>query len=243
MGNLRSIAMGLGQGLYTSSTTAVHPVGQMAEADGGRKFRYVKAGGSALVVGNALQGPAEDADHDDITVRVTAAGATELLITTGSGNGALDVNEYAGGWAVIDTTPGLGYMYRIKNHAAIAASTNGALILEDDDPIQVALTASSKVTLVKNPYSGVIQAPVTTATGVCVGGCVYPIGANEYGWIQTGGPGAALIAGTPAKGQPVTSTSSAAGSLAVHSAELSNVAYMMVTGRDGKVLPVFWVLD
>lgn len=243
MPNLRSAPVALGQSAFVSSAKAVHSPGTPGEAAGGRKFRYVLAGGSALVVGNALQAPAEDADHDDVAVRATAIGATELLITTGSGSGALDLNEYADGWAVIDTTPGLGYMYRIKSHAAIAASTNGSLILHDDDPIQVALTTSSKVTLVKNPYKGVIQCPVTTATNTCVGGAIYPIAAGEYGWIQTGGPGAALIAGTPAKGQPVTSTSSAAGSLAVHSAELSNVAYMMVTGRDGKVLPVFWLLD
>ena len=93
------------------------------------------------------------------------------------------------------------------------------------------------------PYVMVIQHPVTTASGVCVGGAVYPVTAAYYGWIQSGGPGAALIAGTPAVGQPVTSTSSTAGSLAVHSAELSNVAYMMKTGRSGKVLPVYWLVD
>jgi len=228
---------------FSSSATALFAVGQKAEASDGRKYRYVKVGGTALVVGNALQAPAQDADHDDVTVRATDAGATSLLITTGSGGGALDLNEYQDGYAVIDTTPGHGYIYKIKSHLAIAASTNGQLELYPEDAVQVALTASSKVTLVKNPYKGVIQTPVTTATNTCVGGCIYPIAANEFGWIQTGGPGAALIAGTPAVGQPVTSTSSAAGSLAVHSAELSNVAYMMVTGRDGKVLPVFWLLE
>lgn len=217
-------------------------LGAKMEFEGGI-YRYVKAGASNLVVGNALQAPAEDADHDDITVRATDAGSFELLITTGSGSGALDANEYAGGLAIIDTTPGLGYAYRIDYHAAIAASTNGSIFLTRKNPIQVALTASSKVTLVKNPYKGVIQCPVTTATNTCLGGAVAAITAEYFGWIQSGGPGAALIAGTPAKGQPVTSTSSAAGSLAVHSAELSNVAYMMVTGRDGKVLPVFWQID
>lgn len=243
MPNLRSVPVALGGSAFEYGTTQLHALGTPGEASGGRKFRYVKAGASALVVGNALQAPAEDADHDDITVRATAAGATDLLITTGSGSGALDANEYNEGFAVIDTTPGLGYIYRIKSHAAIAASTNGTLVLEDDDPIQVALTTSSKVTLVQNPYKNVIQCPVTTATNTCVGGAVAAVAAANFGWIQTGGPGAALIAGTPGKGQPVTSTSSAAGSLAVHSAELSNVAYMMVTGRDGKVLPVFWQLD
>ena len=74
-----------------------------------------------------------------------------------------------------------------------------------------------------------------------VEGCIDIIAISEYGWIQTHGPGAALIAGTPAVGQPVTNVSSVAGSLAVHSAELPTAAEMMVTGRDGKILPVFWL--
>jgi hypothetical protein len=232
----------VGQPLFSSSATQFHELGFKAFG-GGRTFRYVKAGASALVVGNALQAAVEDTDHDDTTCRATAIGATSLLITTGSGNGALDENEYAEGYAVVDTTPGLGYAYSIKSHAAIAASTDGALVLADGETVQVALTASSKITLVKNPYKSVIQHPVTTATNTTIGGAVYPIAASEFGWIQTGGPGAALIAGTPAAGQPVTSTGAVAGALSVHSAELSNVAYMMVTGRDGKVLPVFWLID
>jgi hypothetical protein len=230
------------QPLFSSSATQYHELGFLATF-GGQKFRYVKAGATALVVGNALQATVQDVDHDDVTCRATAIGATSLLITTGSSGGALDENEYADGYAVVDTTPGLGYTYRIKSHAAIAASTNGSLELVDGESVQVALTASSKITLVANPYKNVIQHPVTTASGTCIGGAVYPIVASEYGWIQSGGPGAALIAGTPAVGQPVTSTSAAAGALSVHSAELNEVAYMMVTGRDGKVLPVFWTID
>jgi len=163
--------------------------------------------------------------------------------TTGSGGGALDENEYADGYAVVDTTAGLGYTYRIKSHAAIAASTNGALNLVDGETVQVALDTNSKITLVANPYKNVIQHPVTTNSGVCIGGAIYPIAIGEYGWIQSGGPGAALIDGTPAVGQPVTSTASAAGALAVHSAELDEVAIMMVAGRTGKVLPVYWLVD
>jgi hypothetical protein len=228
------------QPLFSSSADRYHELGFKA-GFGGRVFAYVQAGATALVVGNALQTQIEDVDHDDIAVRVTALGATSLLITTGASGGALDENEYADGYAVIDTTPGLGYVYRIKSHAAIAASTDGALEL-DGETVQVALTASSKITLVANPYKKVIQHPVTTATGTTVGGAVYPIAASEYGWIQTYGPGAGLIAGTPGVGQPVTAVGATAGALSVHSAELSNVAYMMVTGRSGKVCPVFWLL-
>lgn len=230
-------------GGFDSTADAEAKLGTLVCTGDGRKFRFVKVGAVALVVGNAIQSRVEDVDHDNIAVRATAAGALDLLITTGASGGALDANEYAQGLAVIDTTPGLGYAYQISNHDAISASTNGSLRLMASDPIQVALTTSSKVTLIANPYDGVIQHPVTTASGICVGGAIYPIAAGSYGWIQSGGLGAALIAGTPAVGQPVTSVGAVAGALTVHSAELNIVACMAVTGRDGKVLPVQWLID
>jgi hypothetical protein len=228
----------VGQPLFSSSATQFHELGFEARSKGGARYAYIKAG-ELLVTGNALQGPVEDTDHDDVACRATAIGATALLITAGSGNGALDENEYAGGYAVIDTTAGLGFRYSIKSHAAIAASTNGELVLEDGESVQVALNTSSKITLVKNPYSGVIQLPASTLTGVVIGGCVYPVASGEYGWAQIYGLGAALISGTPGNGQPLT-VSGTGGALAVHSAELPNVAVMAATGRTGKVCPVFW---
>jgi len=230
------------QKLFSSSDEQFHELGFKA-VGGGRTFRYAKAGAVALVVGNALQARIEDTDHDIIACRATAIGARALLITTGSGSGALDENEYEGGFAVIDTTGGIGYCYSLGGHAAIAASTNGELPLVDGETVQVALDTSSKITLAVNPYKAVIQHPVTTATNSCVGGAIYPIAIAEFGWIQTGGLGAALIAGTPGAGQPVTSTGAVAGALSVHSAELNAVATMECTGRDGKVLPVMWLLD
>mgnify|MGYP001561239948 CR=1 FL=1 len=235
---------GLGyQPAFSSVATAVHVIGQQAISRDGRRYRYVLCGATALVVGNCIQSRIEDVDHDNVTARATAVGATDLLITAGASGGALDANEYAEGYAVIDTTPGLGYVYRISSHAAIAASANGTIVLDAEDGIQVALTGTSRVTLVASPYSKVIQSPVTTNSGTPVGGAIYPIVAAEYGWIQSGGLGAALISGTPAVGQPVTNQGTVAGALTVHSAELNEVALMAVTGRDAKVLPVYWLLD
>lgn len=239
--NLTGYGTAPAQPLFSSSATRAHSPGEKFVTPDGRTFRYVQAGGTALVVGNAIQAPAQDTDHDQLTVVAGAINALQLSFTTGSGSGALDENEYAGGFAVIDTTPGLGYVYPIVGHPAVAASSTAVITLAM--PIQVALTTDSRVTLMKNPYAGVIQHPVTTATGVCLGGAIYPIAASEYGWIQSGGPGAALILGTPGVGQPVTSVGATAGGLTVHSAELNVVAEMMVTGVNGKVLPVFWKVD
>ena len=230
----------VGQSLYSSSATAAHTPGTLAySVVGGRKFRYVKCGATALVVGNCIQAPAEKTNHDQLTPSAAAIGAEQITVTLGAT--AVTANQYAGGQAVIDTTPGEGYAYTIKGHPAADASATVVLTLET--PIIVALTTSSRVTIAPNPYNLVIQHPVTTATGVALGGAVFIIVANEYGWIQSGGPGAALIAGTPGVGQPVTSVGAVAGALSVHSAELNSVATMMVTGVDAKILPVMWEID
>jgi hypothetical protein len=205
----------------------------------GRQFRWVQAGASNLVVGNMLQAAAEIANHQDCSVAAAAIGATSLTVTPGATAGA--ANLYANGLAVISVTPGLGYAYNIDHHAAITASVAFTLYLAPDDPIQVALTTSSKVTLIRNAYKGVIQAPVTTLTGPVVGAAVSVIPASGWGWIQTRGLAGVLIAGTPGPGVAVVSPGSAAGAVVVDGAAAATqvVGSMGITGVDGKVGPVF----
>lgn len=229
-----------GQELFSSSANPAHQVGAVAQGTDGRIYRYAKAGVADLVVGNVLQTRVEITALTNVAVRATPAGASYILITTNAGAGALTANQLAGGYAVVDTAPGLGYCYKIAGHAAIPATTNGQLDL-DGEVVQVALGTASKLTLCGQPFNGVIQHPAA-ATGACAGGCVTPILANQYGWVQTGGPGAALCAGTIGTGQPATSVGGV-GSLTVHTAELNEVAYAMSAGAAGKVAPVFWLVD
>lgn len=225
---------------FEESATQKHALGELAVTADGRVFRYAQAGASALVRGNVVQSPAGDADHDDITCRATAIGATELLITTGSGNGALDANEYAEGYAVVDTTPGEGQICRVLNHAAIAASTNGSLFIDEADALAVALTTGSKITLVKNPYDGVIQQPANTPTGAAVGVAVYPITAAYYGWIQVRGVAPVLVGGTPAVGSQLVAWGDTAGEMVIDPADAADVigGVNLIVGRDGKISPV-----
>lgn len=232
---------GVGQELFSSSATQAHPLGFLATDGLGRYFRYAKAGGVALVVGNHIQAPAQVTTHDQLTPSAAAVGALAITVTLDATNDAT-ANQYAGGFACIDTTPGLGYAYPISGHPLIAASAAGTFQL--GLPIQVALTNVSRVTLVPNRYRGVIQGPITTQTGACVGVAVYPIALAEWGWIGVGGPMPTLIAGTPAVGAWVSVPGSAAGAVVVDpaNAAVDCVGAMMVTGVDGKVLPVDWIM-
>jgi len=227
-----------GQGGFASSAEPKASLGEYRETKDGRGFRYVLAGAVALVAGNCLQTRVEEATHDALVVVTGAAGSTDLTITTEATTGALDLNEYGGGFAVIDTTPGEGYTYQILSHPAVAAQTNGTLKLVPADAIQVALTTASRVTLIFNAYSKVIQFPVTTATGVCVGVAIYPIVAEQYGWAQVRGTCGVLIAGTPAAGQQVTPVGAVAGAASIISGTLQLIGHMSETGRNTIICPV-----
>lgn len=227
------------QELFSSSATAAHAVGERAITSDGRTFRYCKAGLSALVVGNAIQTAVQDTAHQDLVPTANQAiGATVITATLGSS--AALANQYAGGKLTVSVTPGLGQSCLISGHASVLSA--GVITVNLADELRVAITASaSRVGLIANLYDRVIQSP-TSATGAIVGGCVYPIAASEYGWLQTGGVGAALIAGTPAIAQ-MLGYSATAGALAIQSSTLHPVAVMLVTGQAALVQPVRWCIE
>lgn len=225
--------------LFSSSATQEHRLGERFVTSDGRVFRYCQAGAADLVVGNVIQASAQVTAHQQLTPVAAAAGAVQIVAALGAAAAA--ANLYAEGWAIIDTTPGLGYAYPISGHAAVLSSGNITLNLDADSPVQVALTTSSRVSLQANPYKNVIQSPVTTLTGAVVGVAVYPIAATQYGWIQTHGPAAVLVAGTPGVGLAVVVPATAAGAVVVDGAAAATkvIGSMMVTGVDGKVQAVF----
>jgi len=192
--------------LTSNSSTPQTTVGSRAVSPEGRVFRYAKAGAVALVPGTLLQAPAEATGNEDLAVAAAAAGATTVTTTT---TVTVTANQYAGGWMVVTVTPGQGYQYKIKSHPAATAA---AVTLTLEDPIQVALTTSSRVDLVANPYNGVIINP-TTATNAPIGVAVYPISIGYFGWIQVGGPAAVLADGTVTVGTSVVASNGTAGAV------------------------------
>ena len=231
-----------GQDLYSSSSTQIHPLGTRGEDVFGRTWRYCLVGGTSLVVGNAIQAAAQAADHQDRTPVAAAIGDTSLDISLGST--AITADDYKDGIAVIDTTPGIGYSYPIAAHP-LAASGAASFIfnLARGWPVQIALTTTSRVSLYANPYSRVIQSPVTTLTNVLVGVAEYILVNAQYGWIGTGGPFGTLIQGTPDVGEMVGGPASAAGAVNDYAAGAEcPVGHMMDTGQDAKVEAVRWFL-
>ena len=183
-----------------------HKLGDKIYGSGGRAYRYVLAGAVDLVTGNLLQSPVEDTGDTDITPAATAIGATSITTTS---NETVTADQYAGGYIHITVTPGLGQMFRISGHPA---ATAGTVTFELEDPIQVALTTTSRFDLILNPYAGVLQNPAA-ASGNVVGVAVNDITAARHGWVQVEGPASILDDGGIAVGQKVVASNATAGAV------------------------------
>lgn len=232
--------------VVTTKQTA--PMGALAISNDGRIFRYGSVGATDTVAGSIYQSAAPIANHLAQTPPVVALGATSFSFTPGATAGA--ANLYADGTLMVDTTPGNGYSYRVAGHPAIVASTAFNLQLYADDGIQVALTASSRVGLHHNPYRQVIVAATTVTAMVCAGAPAIITGngtAENFGWLQTRGPFAGLINGTPAVGTGLVTSATTAGALdvAAVAAEINVriIARAMQVGVSGKNNSVFLLLD
>lgn len=235
MARLMEPPIGIGQADLISTATQAHTIGTRAEDDGGRVFRYIKAGAVALVAGNVLQSPVITTDHLATTAAATAIGATSLTFAPTSAT-AVTANQYEDGYLQVDTTPGEGYTYSVGAHGAF--TTSGTITLKD--PIQVALTTASRLGLIQNPYKGVLQGPVTTATGTIVGIATYVIAANQFGWVLTQGLCSVLTTGTPALGAMVMWPGTVAGAAQVVVAGgtlivAQVIGHMAQVGVNGKI--------
>lgn len=182
------------QDILASSSTQGIDLGARAQTGDGRAFRYMKIGAVATVAGKVYQGPAQDATNlnpsGGLTPAIAAIGATRVVISDTLTNAA---DVLAGGYMTVAVTPGQGYTYKIKGNTAVTAAASMVVTLED--PLVVALTASSRVCFYKNPFSGIVIAP-TTMTNVIVGVPTNIFTALYYAWIQVEGPASCLQTGT-----------------------------------------------
>lgn len=179
--NIQSI---ISQELFTESSVAFHKPGELGVDTYGNRYRYVKNGGVALVTGNLLQEPVESTDWYNMAVpAIVAIGQSKVNVTLGST--ATTASLLENGHFFISYSTGIGQAFRIKSHAVAAAGASCEFTL--DRPLKIALATTSKVTVRKDPYNGVIQYPITTQTGGAVGVALYAMTISYYGWIQSGG--------------------------------------------------------
>lgn len=194
-----------------SAADPSHEMGALVELNDYRAFRYGKVGAANTSLGKIGIAPAPIANHHNMAVLATAAGLFNVTATPGATGGAVGI--YDEGFAYINAGPGAGQQYKVSHNPTITSSV--AFVLALTDPIQVALTTSSKLSLTHNGYNGVVEAAVATrrAAGVPL---VSATTLYEL-WYQTKGPAAVLADGTIAVGSLIGVGASVAGSVVVNS--------------------------
>ena len=240
----------LAQGLCTPYTPVAsggvtpggkHLLGTKAVDQFGNTYRYCYVNTPALVQGNWIQGPAQVPLHQNMApIGGTTYDVGALSIQVVLGATPVNANQYAQGWIIVSSGPGIGQRLQIASHPAALASATLTVTLNQPIDTQI-VVATSKIDLVANPYNGVIQNPITTLTGPCVGVATFSTPAGSYDWLQTSGVGAALIAGTPGVGLAIVVPGTAAGAAVVDGAAAATkvVGSMLVTGVDQRVQAVF----
>lgn len=241
--------------IFTSAAAGIYPagfnptgsvaaglcrLGTAVRTRDGRVFRFGRAGAVATVAGSLYQASVPVPNHLGLTPSAAAIGAKTVTATLGAT--AATANQYAEGWLYVSGTPGNGYAYGISSHPAIGSGAAGVITLNNDDALQIAITGSSLVGLMANPYADVVVTP-TTKTAVCIGVPLCVIPAGYYGWFQTWGPCPVLVNGTPAVTAPVINSATTAGAVDVWTAAAQPTAQligqMMQVGVSGQNNMVF----
>lgn len=202
------------QSIFESSDEVHHSLGTvatLAQPGPPRRFVYGLAGSSDLDPGKTTQSAAAVSNHTDVAVASAAAvGAKSVTVTLGAT--AATKNQYEGGLLSIIDAAGEGTQYLIKSHAA--ADSAASLELELYDEIAVALTTSSKASLVPHSHGGLVVG-ATAQTGTFTGVPYATITQAEYGWLQVSGQVMLLADEALTAGNVVTFGSSVAGSVEV----------------------------
>lgn len=189
MGNRIVNFIPIKQGIYEISSTAKGDIGSVLEFEDGRKFVYSLAG-EELTVGIFCQGPVEDASNywEQMAVATTvAAGDKTITLTTQS---AWTANQFKDGWLVVEdeTADIQGTLRKIKSHPA-AGSAESVVVTVYDAFVTAVTAATDEVSVMKNPYNGVLENNSTT-DGPLLGLPPMTITNAYYFWLQVRGPAA-----------------------------------------------------
>lgn len=209
-------------------------VGQKFDTSDGRELVLVQNGVVALTAGKLVQAPVEFTAFEKLAMTVptaypATAGSFQVLVT--NGNTALKQNLFGGGYLVTASSTGIGQTLKIASHQAAIAT--GTFVVTLEDPIQVTLSASTTVSLIQNPYNGIVisnHSTLGTPVGVTIcalaastaptydgtSGLLTAVGLAQYGLIVCGGPTGCLIDNTVTNvGYPLGPSAATDGALGV----------------------------
>ena len=178
---------------WAESSTQLFPLGTSL-VYGNNVYRYGLLGGTAVTAGKLVQHAAIDSNHANMTA-TAAVDAGETAISVETGGNDMTLNEYADGYLWVNDVNGEGQTMRVKSNPAHDHSDDPSVVITTYDALATALTTSSQLSLIHNPYSGMVIAPATETRAV-MGATVIDMTADYYGWFTVSGPQALLTVGT-----------------------------------------------
>lgn len=216
--------------LYKNDTTpqSAYGIGQLGIGPDGGMYRYASVGETALVMGNLLQESVADTQFIGMGIAAVASGDSSITVTLGTTT--VEKGDFVGGTILVYTagTVAIGDQYTIVDHTT--GTSGQTIIVYLDRPARSAMSTSAKVSMFRNPWAEVIQAP-TTQTGIPVGVALFAAAATtagadqtvqdtyNYCWVKTHGVSAVLSDGsTFAVGSDVGTPSGTAGCVTVFAA-------------------------
>jgi len=213
---------------YTSGTTSITdslgndiPLGSVLYY-GDRVFRYGLAGGVALTAGKLVQtAVGTNADHQDLAPTAGVA-AGEYAISVETAGTDLTLNQYAGGYLYVNDVTGEGQCLKIASNPVHDHSDDPSVVITCHDALATAITTSSKVSLITDPWSAVLVAPAAE-TGSVIGCPIVDMALSAYGWFQTYGPAAVLTVGTLVLGHNAVRSATVAGGVAPATSDILDI--------------------
>ena len=210
------------QGIYETSSTKKAPLGTRVAFADGRVYRYAYNGATALVAGRPVRSIGT-AQYNKTVASTATTGAYSFTLNT-----AQAITTATDGFVYGNDSTGEGLIYKIKTCAAGTTTTDTDITLYD--PITVALTTVSEMSVMYNPYYAVVV--VDSVLNDVVGVPPMAIPASHYFWLQTWGVCPVYVQGTGINGQTAyLNTSTAVG------VQASALAYMPTAGSAGLSLP------
>lgn len=233
---------------YVQGTTKLYPLGTKLMR-GEQVWRYCYAGDATITIATPVEASTEiHADSsDEAAITTDAAIGDTTVYITGTSNIATspadEINEYEDGYFFINDEAGEGQCRKIKSNAPFGAS--GATEFKLYEALTIALIAGTSVCgIIRNPYRMVLISTVTCA-GAPLGVTTIPITANNYFWVQSGGPCAVVPKTTIDLGDPCI-IGTTAGKVDDGSAATAEfiIGYPLTPGAvDGEAMLIFLTLD
>lgn len=206
-----------------SKTTPSYALGTRVTI-GNRTFRYAHFGVATtqgMVVSTDISAQSSTATTklgiiapvSSNTTTDGTAGSRFLQFTLGS----MSLNQLAGGYfhvagGTTGTNLGGGYTYRIKGNTATSGPAAGDIRLEFYDKIETTVTSAASVFVIGNLYADLLPHAASGSTDQLIVGVSCAVqAADDFGWVQTWGPGSCQANGTIAAGNIVTPSGSSGG--------------------------------